>query len=431
MIGKEMKYVEKSLWYNDSKTDGKEERSLDALDIMTNIHHTAPFYQAIFSADEHRVIGYEVLGRIISNEQYISLGSFFQDDSVPEEYRIEVDDFILEKALKYILTLNDETLFFINRDANLLMLDQGQSLLGILLKYRDKGLALERIVIELAEHNFSGDIEQLNHLTTYYRTYGLKIAVDNIGKESSNFDRIGILSPDILKIDLQALRKTTTTQSYHDVLYSISLLARKIGATLLYEDIETLFQLQYAWKNGGRYYQGYFLHQPSKEIVNSDIMKDRLKAEIQKFIHHEKKKLLSVYNLSEHFHQLITQFVQKQKRVDDYNYLLTNLSNELDKQSFRIYICDEDGFQQSANISKKDNKWVLQTEYLFKNWSWRPYFLENIVRMRYSKKGILSDLYSDIESGEVIRTFSYPLNDGCYLFIDIPYSFLYEHDGLL
>ena len=51
--------------------------------------------------------------------------------------------------------------------------------------------------------------------------------------------------------------------------------------------------------------------------------------------------------------------------------------------------------------------------------------------MRYEKKGILSDLYSDIETGETIRTFSYPLSSKHYLFIDLSYGFLYENDGLL
>jgi len=403
---------------------------MDALDIMTNLNLIRPFYQAIFSADEHRVVGYEVLGRIEINNEYKSLGSFFQDESVPEEYKIEVDDYVLEIALNHLIDTEEQPLIFINRDANILMLDHGESLLERFQSFKEKGLDLKRVVIELTEHNFLGDIEQLNHLITYYRTYGLKIAIDNIGKESSNFDRIGILSPDILKIDLQALLKTNTAQSYHDVLYSISMLARKLGATLLYEDIETLFQLQYAWKNGGRYYQGFFLHRPNGELPHRDVMKSRLGEQIQTFIQHEKKKLLGLNELAEQLNLSIQTLIQKNKKLDEYNDLITLLGKNLNDRCFRLYICDEDGYQQSANMIQENDEWVLRPEYLMKNWSWRPYFLENIVHMRNTKKGILSDLYSDIESGETIRTFSYPLEDGHYLFIDIPYTFLFENHGL-
>jgi EAL domain-containing protein (putative c-di-GMP-specific phosphodiesterase class I) len=405
---------------------------LDPLDIMTHLHEVIPHYQAIFSADEHCVIGYEVLGRFRIGEDVVSLGPFFQDETIPEEFRAEVDEVVTSKSLDCLLASSDSsTLIFINRDANLLMLDRGESFLQMLLHYQEKGLSLERIVLEITEHHFKGDIHQLSHLLTYMRTYGIKIAVDNIGKESSNLDRIGLLSPDILKIDLGELRKTSVNDSYHDVLYSISLLARKIGATLLYEDIESAFQLQYAWRNGGRYYQGYYLAKPAAHLLERDYLKERLRQEFHQFIQYEKKKLQTLYNISEQFQQRLTVLLNKYKKVSDFNELICFLAEELSDSSFRIYICDEDGFQQSANIFKNKEKWELQPQYYMKNWSWRPYFLENIFRMRSRKRGILSDLYSDIETGETIRTFSYPIDEKHYLFIDLTYDYLFENDGHL
>lgn len=405
---------------------------MDPLDIMTNLEKVVPYYQAIFSADEQRVIGYEVLGRIQLNDDIQSLGPFFQDENVPDDYRIEVDDYILHNSIEEFLRMKDpELLLFINRDANLLMIDHGESFLQILIEKKNSGLKLEQIVLEITEHNFKGDAEQLYHLLTYYRTYGIKIAIDNIGKASSNLDRIGLLSPDILKIDLHPLRLTSPPQSYYDVLYSISLLARKIGATLLYEDIEVNFQLQYAWKNGGRYYQGYFLDMPKRQFINRDDCKQRLKQEFQHYISSEKKKLERLYHFTENFHQRIHQLIMKiGKQYEDYNQLLKELSIQLDDCCFRIYICDEDGFQQSVNIYK-NNDWEIQPQYYLNNWSWRPYFLANIMKMRFDKKGFLSDVYSDIEKGDLIRTFSYPLNQDHYLFIDLSYEFLYEQEGLL
>lgn len=404
---------------------------MDPLDVMTNLDKVLPYYQAIFSADEQKVIGYEVLGRIELEHEVKSLGPFFQDEGIPDEYRIEVDDLLVTRALDQFLQIQNEALIFINRDADLLMRDHGESFLSLLQEKQSLGMELNRIVLEITEHNFIGNLEQLHHLLTYYRTYGIKIAVDNIGKGSSNLDRIGLLSPDILKIDLQPLRSTASLQSYDDVLYSISLLARKIGATLLYEDIEASFQLQYAWKNGGRYYQGYYLHKPDKEFIEKNVLKERLKDEFHQFIHAEKRKLHTLYTHSEKFHQRISSLLSKvMKQHEEFNAIIREVAVALDDCCFRIYICDEDGFQQSGNIIKKE-QWEFQPKYMLKNWSWRPYFLENMMKMRYDKKGFLSDLYTDIETGELIRTFSYPLNQNHYLFIDLPYSYLYEQEGLL
>lgn len=403
---------------------------MDPLEVMANLENVIPYFQPIFSADEHRVIGYEVLGRYRGEDGIVSLGPFFQDITIPEDYRIEADDVILQKALDRMMKLDADMLLFINRDADLLMYDHGENLLSILLKYEEKGISLSRIVIEITERNGTGDIEHLDHLINYYRTYGIKIAIDKLGNESSHLDRIGQLSPNILKVDLRALRSNAANHNFRDILYSISMLARKIGATLLFENIEMEYQLQFAWRHGGRYYQGFYLSKPVEEFPDRDIMKAKLREKCHQFIQYEKKKLESLYSISEKFNDKLQQFLQRNKAMT-YTEMLKVLSTQLNNVAFRLYVCDGDGFQNSPNIFQSGDQWLIQDEYLYKNWSWRPYFLENIMKMRTDKRGILSDLYTDIETGEMIRTFSYPLNEKNYIFIDLAYAFLYEHEGLL
>ncbi|MDE3838341.1 diguanylate phosphodiesterase [Bacillus methanolicus] len=404
---------------------------MDALDILTNLDNVIPYFQPIFSADEHKVIGYEILGRYKSESEIISLGPFFHDHHIPEEYRLEVDNTVLTKALEKAISLDHDVLLFVNRDAELLMHDNGEHFLQLLLEYQQKGIALERIVLEISERNYEGRPDHLDHLLNYYKTFGLKIAIDKIGNDSSHLDRIGQLSPDILKVDLGALRSINTGPSYQAILYSLSLLARKIGAMLHFENIETAYQLQFAWKNGGRYFQGFYLQKPYGEFISRELLKEWLKKEFHQFISYEKRKLEALFNISEEFQEKVQNLLNKFKKYEDYTELLYSLAKQLDGIAFRMYICDEDGFQKSPNIFKKDKNWILQNEYLKKNWSWRPYFLENIIRMRNEKKGLLSDLYSDIETGETIRTFSFPLNNKDFLFIDLSYNYLYEHEGLL
>ena len=61
------------------------------------------------------------------------------------------------------------------------------------------------------------------------------------------------------------------------MISAIGSLAYKIGANLLFEDIETVYQLQFAWKNGGRFYQGPYLANPAMTFVDKDILKERFK----------------------------------------------------------------------------------------------------------------------------------------------------------
>ncbi len=84
----------------------------------------------------------------------------------------------MTKALDKALSLDEDVLLFINRDAEMLMKDDGESFLDTLLEYEEKGIKLNRIVLELSERNYQGQFDHLDHLLIYYRTYGIKIAID-------------------------------------------------------------------------------------------------------------------------------------------------------------------------------------------------------------------------------------------------------------
>ena len=378
---------------------------MDALEILSDLENCFPYFQPIFSADEQCIIAYEVLGRYQTGDGIISLGPFFLDDQIPDEYKFEVDLLVVKKALEKALQLDEDVRIFLNRNADLLMYGHGEPFLQELLAFEKKGLCLDQIVLEISDRNYHGDINQFDHLLQYYRTYGIKIAIASIGSESHSFERIGQLEPDIIKINLQALKSSATGLNFNDVLYSLSLLARKIGATLLFENIEMSYQLQFAWQNGGHYYQGYYLQPPGSDFIMRDILKYRLKEKFHDFISYEKRKLEAVFTTTENFHATVHEIVIK-NRKSGYDNLFQALIKEMDEIAFRMYVCDEDGFQKSANIFKGKNGWRTQSEYLDKNWSWRPYFLENIIKLRIEQKGRLSDPYRDIETGETIRTFS-------------------------
>jgi EAL domain-containing protein (putative c-di-GMP-specific phosphodiesterase class I) len=78
---------------------------MDPLEILTNKENVFPVFQPIFSADEQIVIGYEILGRYRDEDGTHSLGSFFHDESVPDEYRMEIEDDLQMQALERIFLI--------------------------------------------------------------------------------------------------------------------------------------------------------------------------------------------------------------------------------------------------------------------------------------------------------------------------------------
>ncbi|MCH4826227.1 EAL domain-containing protein [Planococcus halocryophilus] len=403
---------------------------MDPLDILENLSDVKPAYQPIVSAVKHTVIGYEVLGRFHFKNEWISLGNFFHDTDVPDEYKVVVDQHLLELAICQMLESGNDRLLFINRNAKQLLINSGEDFLETLQAYEKKGFSMNRIVLEITEHDFDEDFDTLHHLLMYYKTYGIQIAVDHVGAKSSNIDRIRQLRPHILKVDTSLVRNANP-EAFQDVVQTLTVLARRIGAKLSYENIEDSYQLYFAWKNGGHYYQGFYLAKPTFELPVQSFDPLAVSEKITAFVQREKSMIQQRYAFTVSLEEKVKKLLSKWHGPDTADRFIEAIVEPFDKESFRLYVCNSDGQQVSSNFQKRQDHWVFESDQIGSHWAFRPYFLENTMQMKTLHKGILSDVYSDIETTKMIRTFSFPLSDDCYLFIDISNDFILEEDYLL
>ncbi|KGA97258.1 diguanylate phosphodiesterase [Alkalihalobacillus alcalophilus ATCC 27647 = CGMCC 1.3604] len=405
---------------------------MDPLDVMMNKDKIIPYYQPIISADKQLVIGYEVLAHILTEEGNKSLGWFFRDRTIPDEYRLELEDYVQETAIEHFQQVGQKVYLFFNYDANLLLQDNGETLIKRIESVQGDEDLKKHIVLQLDEQLISNQADEFKHLLAYIQSTGIQIAVNNIGFKSSNLDNLALLKPNIVKVNVAFLEEDSLPHLYREVHHSISMLSRKIGATLLFEGITGFNQLNYAWRNGGRYYQGDYLIQATRQFISLDYCKEKIQKEFQHFITFERRKVEAQIQLLNLISQKMKHSVKEIQDMEHLDQFILKVAADCHDFVFRVYICNQDGFQQTANAEKNElGKWELHLEGRNKNWSWRPYFLENIVRMNIEKKGLLSDLYTDIDRDERIRTYSYPISDSLYLFLDIPYDYLFEQDGLL
>lgn len=401
---------------------------MDALQIMDQLDRVRPALQPIVSAITHEIAGYELLGRYREDDHWTSLGDFFLDSDIPTEFKNELDDHLIGLAVDYLLENDLPGYLSINRSAQQLIDEEDETFLAFLHVQEKKGFALKRFVLEVTEHDIEEEFESLNHLLRYYKTYGIRLAIDHIGGASSNIDRIRALRPDILKIDT-SLTRSANLENFQDILHTLSVLARRIGAVLSYEMIEDANQLYFAWKNNGHYYQGFYLGRPSCEQQESIQLNVSLPTQIQSFVEREKELITQRLKFTEACHHKLKKLSKWQDEVYA-DQLLQEAQELFDKQTFRLYICDASGKQVSSNFRLKDGSWRYEETVRGSNWAFRPYFLENMMRMQRTNQGRLSDLYSDIETREYVRTFSFPLTANYFLFVDLSYEFITMNDFL-
>lgn len=402
---------------------------MDILDLLANKEFIQPIFLPIFSADDQQIIGYEVQGRYKTNQVW-DIQSFIQDQ-VPEEYIEEIELEYMNKMIPFISEESNDKLYFVFCNPNRLKSINLDDFIEYLLSFSNYGVSLKQWVLIIQEYEFSGPNGDLYRMIKYLKSCGVKIAVNGIGKEDSHLNRIGGMNPDIIIVSLNKLQQTSVNVSYHHVLQAITVLARKTGATILFENIMTEYQLHYAWKNNGRYFHGPFLSDETMSPVQNDCKKEFLKNEMQRYIRLEKKRLAKIEEFTDKLNNKMNENLAKIRKIESYDKTLEYLSALFMKKAFRVYICDEDGFQISSNFTmREDSKWIFEKEYINKNWSWRPYFLATIQKLQIEQKGNLSELYHDLETGQNIRTFAYPISESSYVFIDITYNYLYAEDLL-
>ncbi|MGN7477564.1 EAL-associated domain-containing protein [Solibacillus silvestris] len=398
---------------------------MSVLELLDKLDQIEILYEPIYSADGHRVVAYEVIGQVESEKSIINIQQFTYEKDVPADIRAEIEQLFVRKSLQTIAHLIDDIGLYIPCNPELLMLDLGESYFSML-KEIVKESNLTNITLVMAEHKFEGEMQQLHHLIRYIKTYGIKIALADVGPQTQ-LENVLLLEPAILKINVGQLNYNLWGAQNH-AFSTIRSLAVKMGTQLLIENIETVYQLQHGWKNGARYYKGPYLQLPHKEFHERDSLKERFRNECEQFIATEKKLLLHKYEEMKRLERTINTIVEQVNPSSSQQEKLMQLAKALENCAFRIYISDNNGFQTSPNIRWKDHQWEVHKEAIGKNWSWRPYFLLNIIKMTKDNKGELSSVYSDIETGELTRTYSMAIANEEFLFIDITYDYLYEHN---
>lgn len=403
---------------------------MDPIKIVENKENVFSAFKPIMNSEEYRVIGYEVLGRIKLDDSIETLSTFFLDPSVPPEYKWEIDKEIYHQAVQYALAQDEVPRLFFNFDPMVLIqLDCIEELMELFQRYEAEGFSSDRAIFEFRVNELIESVDDVSHMLMYMKASGFQVAIDDIKTSKTNLDYFSKLEPNIMKIDLSDLKESVNHFTYTDVLDAIAIFARKIGATLHFKGIRNFHQLHIAWRHGGRYLQGYFLHEPTQAFIEPTVVQEFLKGKIHTFIDIEHRRLQKQIEFLHWMDNQMVEIVSDKAESLSTEQLLKKLTTRFSEISFRIYICDMYGSQISANWLKQDKKtWNNDEKARGKNWSWRTYFLDQIMQMKHRKMGMLSDKYRDIETNDLIRTYSYPISDEHYVFFDLDPIFLFESD---
>jgi len=395
----------------------------------------APYFQPILALDTRRIVGYEVLGRSVKPQGVQSLGAFFTDARVPVDDQMRIDRWIRKQAFDKLSRTTEQPMLFVNLKPSWIQRAYANSGELPTLSYLEAyDIDPNRIVVEITEDAYVGSMSEFRKIVEIYRSRGCRIAIDDVGTGFSSADRIAQIQPDLLKVDIHMMKQSASHNGYLGVLRSFSTLAEQIGASLLIEGIETGDDLLRAIEIGARYVQGYLFapaepefRQPHaffslieqgledhRELVRaSDAhwreLGDRLVASIEAGAGHCAFGSGSFETASELSPDI----------VEWYDGMIARMLEFMPASCIRVYLCRTDGMQLSSNFRNSGGGWMREPEFRGANWSWRPYFLSELLQLRGESRATVSRPYADLDTRLWIRTVSAAVSENGILFMDI------------
>jgi PAS domain S-box-containing protein len=124
---------------------------------------------------------------------------------------------------------------------------------------------LDRLVLEITEHESVPDYKPLTNTLGYARSLGLRLAVDDAGSGYASFRHILTLRPDYIKLDRDLTAGIDTDAARRALASAVVMFALELDAVVTAEGVETAGELDALCSLSVDAAQGYYLARPSTD----------------------------------------------------------------------------------------------------------------------------------------------------------------------
>ena len=226
------------------------------------------FFHPIVDVTNNQFVFVEALARWYDKEfGYISPGQFLKIAQESGQI-IELDLFLINKALRYFLRLSKtpnylETILSINVSPATLMLHNFVAILNNLVD--NKGIEREKVCLEISETTFVKDISFYSERIEAIKKEGYVISLDNFGREFSSLAALDNIHFDVIKIDKIFADKIERIRNV-EIIKMVLKIAAISDKRVVAEGVETKQQKEDLLALGCTLQQGYYFVKPEKII---------------------------------------------------------------------------------------------------------------------------------------------------------------------
>lgn len=393
-----------------------------------------PWYQPIVETASGHIAGYEALARQRnSSDTIVSAGALFADTRISLANRIAADRSVRYQALSALSDLPGDSFISLNLSPEWLQFIAQTTQLPTLDMLRELNADPSRVMIEITE--LGGDLNLLQQAVGRYREAGFRIAIDDFGADFSQLDRVALLMPDIVKLDMKLLRDGLDNPHNAAMIQVLGEMASRLGAKVLCEGVETEEAYFLALSCNAYYTQGFLFSEARADAEPADSFQQQTSAlrdcYRDRALDSSTRRQWLAGKVSGELialRELIKASGLTDGGIDLEHYLPT-------PQVLRFYLCDRQGNQISPNYENRHGCWDIDNSQQGSNWSWRPYFIELLASDDIERRLVFSKPYYDIYAGRLSQTAALLIDENRILLADLISSqtdsdLIHSHQGM-
>ena len=386
------------------------------------LQNAFPYFQPIVRRDDANVFAYEVLGRIEREGKVYSLGPFFEDPAIPDAEKLAIDLIIREKAFATYAAEERKAKLVINLKPSWVFNCSDASSKAHTLKLIEKyNLDPTNIVIEITEEELLGDMDKFSRLVSQYRKAGCMLAIDDFGKGASSIDRIAYLTPDIIKIDSSIVRQVDQQRSFFDISNAMSSFGSFSGFDILFEGIETPYELEACIEARGRYYQGYIFSKARPKMdgdfENRELLRGIIAmSQYQTFARMERRQRIidEIKNCVQGLYTVAYPTPDSLALPE----ALMPLTKALPPYCLLCFVCDKFGTEISYRYGLTHSETIV-SDMRGTCWFYNDFFNSGLYELHSGREAYLSGRYKNVLTKGDVVTYMQPLPGDLCLCVDI------------
>jgi EAL domain-containing protein (putative c-di-GMP-specific phosphodiesterase class I) len=129
----------------------------------------------------------------------------------------------------------------------------------------------DRCVVEVSERTPISNLPAVSEVRSQSRQSGVRFALDDVGAGYAGLAALALLEPDYVKVDATFIRRCDIDAGRQAVVVALVQYARRTGAWVIAEGVETPGELEAVRAMGVDYVQGYLIARPAESPPEVDL----------------------------------------------------------------------------------------------------------------------------------------------------------------